>query len=116
MTSSYISSADNTFTTLANIGGFNEDGPVIRVTSAPLMMHSLAKAYPIFPVEWFDINLTGSKASLVGPAVTITFLPFISLFLAISCKAYSKITSGSGNLPSPTSLQAKRPLSGAIIL
>ena len=62
------------------------------------------------------MNLTGSIASLVGPAVTRTVLP------AISCLGFSKstivfsITAGSAIFPFPTSPQARRPSAGGIII
>ena len=53
-------------------------GPETRTTSAPLSLASSAIAYPILPVDLFEINLTGSILALVGPAVTRTFLPIKS--------------------------------------
>ena len=89
--------------------------PDIRVTSAPLSIASFAIAYPIFPVELFDIKRTGSIISLVGPAVTQTFIPFISFFFAISLNIYHSRTSGDGIFPFPVSPHARYPLSGSMI-
>src|SRR5882724_923815 len=49
-------------------------GPKTRMTSAPNLAASNAKAIPIWPLEPFDKNLTGSQCSRVGPAVMRTFL------------------------------------------
>src|SRR4030042_2643679 len=87
------------------------DGPLIRVTSAPLLNAALAKAYPIFPDDLFDKNLTGSIYSLVGPAVTMTFSPARSFELRVALIA-SIIAGGSDILPIPSSPHARLPRSG----
>ena len=53
-------------------GTFCELGPSTKVTFAPNSQNSLAIAIPCFPEDLFPINLTGSIASKVGPAVTRT--------------------------------------------
>lgn len=58
--------------------------PLTSVTSAPRSIALHAAAYPIFPVEWFVINLTGSIDSEVAPAVTSTFFPLRSFLHAVS--------------------------------
>ncbi len=58
---------------LIPFGRSETNGPLIKVTSAPLLNAALAMAYPIFPDDLFDMNLTGSRYSLVGPAVTRIF-------------------------------------------
>ena len=50
-------------------------GPRIRRTSAPRDDASAATATPIFPVERFPMNRTGSIGSCVGPAVTTIRTP-----------------------------------------
>ena len=81
-----ISSALTTSIVRTN-GGFSmEVSPVISTTSAPLCAATFAMAYPILPVEWLVIYLTGSIASFVGPAVTTTLLPVISFSNLISLK------------------------------
>ena len=47
----------------------------MRTTSDPRSAATFANAKPILPDEWFDINLTGSNSSIVGPADIRTFLP-----------------------------------------
>ena len=51
-------------------------GPVTRVTWAPRSMASRAMAYPIRPELWLVRKRTGSRASWVGPAVTVTRTPW----------------------------------------
>ena len=50
-------------------------GPATSVTFAPLLAKASAIAYPIFPEERLDTNLTGSITSIVGPAVTKACFP-----------------------------------------
>ena len=50
------------------------------------IIQQLQAENPIFPVELLDKNLTGSNFSLVGPAVTVSLIPVISLSLAIVLK------------------------------
>ena len=50
-------------------------GPDIKLTKAPSSQAASAKAKPIFPELRFDINLTGSIISRVGPAVMRIFFP-----------------------------------------
>ena len=86
ITALYISSAETISTILTNGTGSRLTFPDISVTSAPRSIAILAIAYPIFPVELLDKNLTGSNFSLVGPAVTVSLIPAISLSLAIVLK------------------------------
>ena len=46
------------------------DGPVIKVVLIPNLLRAKAISYPCFPLDSFEIYLTGSIYSLVGPAVT----------------------------------------------
>ena len=59
------------------------DGPDINVVSTPNFANDLAISYPCLPLELFVMNLTGSKYSFVGPAVTraYSFL-FFTRFLS----------------------------------
>jgi hypothetical protein len=43
-------------------------GPVTKVTNIPFSLAARARAKPIFPDDGFEINLTGSIHSRVGPA------------------------------------------------
>ena len=45
-------------------------GPATSLTFAPKSLRALARAKPIFPLEWLPIKRTGSMFSYVGPAVT----------------------------------------------
>ena len=58
--------------------GFKFEGPDIKVVSKPFSFKDFAISYPCFPLDLFDINLTGSIYSCVGPAVTraLNFLLF----------------------------------------
>ena len=57
-------------------------GPDINVVSKPYSLNELANAYPCFPLDSFEINLTGSKYSRVGPAVTKAFnFLFVDIWL-----------------------------------
>ena len=49
------------------------EGPVIRVVSTPNLLRAKAISYPCLPLDSFEIYLTGSIYSLVGPAVTNAF-------------------------------------------
>ena len=51
-------------------------GPWMNTVSRARAEHSSAMATPIFPVDGFDMNRTGSIHSRVGPPVTIAFLSF----------------------------------------
>ena len=51
----------------------------MSVTSQPFCLAALAIFQPIFPDEGLLMYLTGSKYSLVGPAVTRHFIGFIIL-------------------------------------
>ena len=70
LTAASISLALTTSTLFTPFGVFSVTGPAMSVTSCPRLAASAAIANPIFPVEGFDKNLTGSRYSLVGPAVT----------------------------------------------
>ena len=54
-------------------------------------------------------------ASRVGPAVTRTEIPFMSLVCEMACSTASRRTEGSDILPEPVAPQASRPLSGPMI-
>ena len=84
ITASYMLCVSVMSMTLQNGGGSMAVFPLTIVTSAPLSIAALASAYPILPLEWFEMNLTGSTDSLVGPAVTRTFFPARSFSKAIS--------------------------------
>ena len=112
--SSYISSADFISTLFIKSGTNSSDGPITKVTLAPLYAAIFAISTPIFPVELFEIYLTGSIASLVGPALTQTFFPAKSFSLYNAFLMYSKSTSGSGIFPAPLSPHARYPLAGKI--
>ena len=73
-TFSSISLADVTSTLWTPSGVLSETGPATSVTSCPRLAASAAIANPILPVEGFDRNLTGSRYSRVGPAVTMIFM------------------------------------------
>jgi len=53
-------------------------GPLIKVTLAPLKLASLAMDIPMMPLLGLLMNRTGSRCSLVGPAVTTNLFPFRS--------------------------------------
>ena len=90
-------------------------GPDTNITSAPLSLASLAIEYPIFPVDLFVINLTGSIGAIVGPALISTFLPIKSCSLfSSSTKTLSTISETSASFPTPISPQANLPLPGSI--
>uniref|UniRef100_A0A0F2LRI9 Uncharacterized protein n=1 Tax=Candidatus Aramenus sulfurataquae TaxID=1326980 RepID=A0A0F2LRI9_9CREN len=65
-------------------------------TSAPRKKASLAIATPIVPLLGLLMNLTGSKYSLVGPAVTAILKPSRSLPLANIVATNSEMNSISG--------------------
>ena len=59
-------------------------GPDTKVVFTPALLKALAISKPCFPLDSFEINLTGSIYSLVGPVVTNAFNFFLitkSLFL-----------------------------------
>ena len=56
-------------------GTLRWQGPLIKVTFAPLSRAAQATAYPIFPDDGLVIKRTGSNDSWVGPAVTRTLSP-----------------------------------------
>src|SRR4030042_646165 len=89
----------------------NAEGPLTRTTSAPLLRAALPMAYPIFPDDLFDINLTGSRYSLVGPAVTRIF-SFTRSFRLREDFTASIISGISDILPIPSSPHARLPFSG----
>ena len=74
-------------------------------------IHALATAYPILPDDLLERNLTGSRYSRVGPAVTITFFLKKS-FLLNADFIVSMISLTSAILPIPSSPHARVPLSG----
>src|SRR6202021_3922402 len=67
-----ISAAVTTGTISTPVGQVSAVGALIRITLAPRAFAAVAIAYPIRPLDRFPINLTGSIASLVPPAVTST--------------------------------------------
>ncbi|MBA4389260.1 MAG: hypothetical protein C0404_14905 [Verrucomicrobia bacterium] len=69
-TAASISAAATTCTILTPAGRARLTGPDTRVTLCPRRAAAAAIAYPIRPEERLLRNLTGSIASLVGPAVT----------------------------------------------
>ena len=60
--------------------GISFDGPEIKVVLKPLLNNDFAISYPCLPLDLFEIYLTGSINSCVGPAVTIA-LNFLLLLL-----------------------------------
>jgi len=56
------------YSSVAPGGCFKKVGPESKITLCPMDTAILAISYPILPVEGFEINLTGSIYSLVGPA------------------------------------------------
>ena len=93
---------------------FSEVGPQTSVTLAPLFLHSIAIAIPIFPEALFPINRTGSIASWVGPAVIKIFLPESCVVLLKYSSSQVIIFSGSAILPAPLSPLANDPFSTGI--
>ena len=86
---------------------------VISVTAAPRSRAASATAKPILPVEWLPTKRTGSMASRVPPAVTITCL----LRRSPACrpiKARVAATTSTGSImrPSPSRPLASRPRAG----
>ena len=81
-----ISLALTTSTRFTPFGVLSATGPAISTTSCPRRAASAAIANPILPVEGFDRNLTGSKCSLVGPAVTTTRI------MIVKCSVTDKTT------------------------
>ena len=57
------------------IGTARSVGADTKIVLAPAWAAFNATAYPIFPLERFVIYRTGSIASCVPPALTITVLP-----------------------------------------
>ncbi len=113
----YISSAVVTCTCLIPFSETdNWEGPIIKVTLAPLLYNSFARATPIFPEEWLPIKRTGSNGSYVGPAETNAFLPFNDLGKKKFSFKKSIISSGSAMRPSPYNPLANSPLPTGIIL
>ena len=90
------------------------DGPKIKITFAPKFAALLAIETPIFPDEKFEINLTLSIFSIVGPAVIRTVLPFKGDLSFKSFSIKSTIFSGSSIRPSPTNPLANSPDVGGI--
>ena len=89
-------------------------GPLIRKTLAPNFEAVSANAKPIFPLEWFPINRTGSIDSKVGPAVIKKVLPFKGNCSEKFVSIKLIISSGSAILPSPTKPLANSPNAGGI--
>ena len=58
------------FFTLMLLGRTKFDGPVINVVFTPSLSSAIAISQTCFPLDSFDMYLTGSKYSLVGPVVT----------------------------------------------
>ena len=84
--------------------------------NVPLSLASSAMAKPILPLESFVRNLTGSRRSLVPPAVTSTFMPSRSWGMAHSISSIREtISAGSLILPGPVSPQARMPSAGPTV-
>jgi hypothetical protein len=101
--SRYISSAETTSTRRTPGGVSKATGPLTSTTSAPRAASCAATAYPILPVEWLEMNLTGSIASTVGPAVT-KYRPrkvVIRIVLNGGAEALELRNCGDPHLPSP---------------
>ena len=96
------SSALTTFMTLTSLDVGIDELAQIMVTSAPREAAALARAAPIRPDERLPMNLTGSIASLVPPAVTKTLTPRKS-DLPPAESSSAKSSRGSINLPLPAS-------------
>ena len=60
--------------------GVSFDGPEIKVVSKPLLNNDFAISYPCLPLDLFEMYLTGSIYSCVGPAVTIALYFLLLLF------------------------------------
>ncbi len=75
MTASYISPAELTQTRSTPKGASRWVGPLTRTTRAPASAAASATAYPIFPELKLLMKRTGSSASRVAPAVTMTLNP-----------------------------------------
>ena len=58
------------------------EGPDINLVFIPSFFKAKATSYPCFPLDSFEIYLTGSRYSLVGPVVTTAekFLFFTKFF------------------------------------
>ena len=106
----YISSAETTLVVFMLCSISISEGPNTKCTCAPLLKSSSAMATPILPLEWFPMNLTGSIASWVGPAVTNALIPVSSDFFEKNSFKKSMISSGSAILPFPVSPLANSPL------
>ena len=65
-----ISSAVSTLISFIFSSIFRLVGPDIKVVSKPLLDKEFAISYHCLPIDLFDMNLTGSKYSFVGTAVT----------------------------------------------
>ena len=61
--------------------GIKFDGPDISFVFIPNFFKANAISYPCFPLNSFEMYLTGSKYSLVGPVVTKAF-KFFSLTIS----------------------------------
>ena len=84
MTSFNISSAEVIFFTFKSLGKTRLDGPEIRVVFIPNLFSAMATSQPCLPLDSFEIYLTGSMYSLVGPVVTIAFqFFFLTMFLLL---------------------------------
>src|SRR3984957_7445136 len=93
-------------------GGGREEGPVIRITSAPFRRRASVMAYPCFPEDSLERYLTGSRGSWVGPAVTRAFNPLRGRSPKRFSRIAAQIRGGSVILPKPLSPQARSPSSG----
>ncbi len=93
-------------------GVLSATGPATRVTSAPAAAKARARAKPIVPVERLDKNRTGSIASRVGPALSVTRTPARS-FAVSTAAAASMISGGSGSRPGPWTPHASKPTPGS---
>ena len=113
---SYISCAERTSIRRTPVGVGSDVRPLMSTTSAPRRASASAMAYPILPVEWFEMNRTGSMASMVAPAVTLRRLPR-RLFFFSERRASTNATMsvGSAMRPLPESPLASSPSAGSTI-
>ena len=111
ITAASISSAVVTRITSKGTGPGSPTGPRTTVTVAPRAWAACATARPIFPVEGFEMNRTGSIASRVGPAVISTRFP-LSGPSQKSPFTPSIKSASSARRPGPTSPSASGPEAG----
>ena len=113
MTTFIISLAELILYKFIDLSASSETGPLTKLTDAPASIAASAKEYPIFPELLFEINLTGSICSLVGPAVIVIVLPLRGPVLYEDL-INSMMFSGSTIRPGPISPHACSPSAGPI--